>query len=341
MKPYINKIHLDNKFKLIESSFLINLYKLYPNLIFKYFIFKLKLFRISIYPIFLLSNLLGMKKLSQHKYNLLQAEYLDIPSLKFTIRDTNSQFHSIYFDRFKSCYEPDVSATLEIFLTEKSILLDIGSNWGHHSFSAALKKKCSVIAFEPNQEVYRDFVRINKQLGLVDKVKIHNCALSSVDSSLLLSQNYFDSGVASISQSYSESVLTSHKSLNFLQRIFGVSTVEEVVKVKTLDSFKIESATLIKIDAEGVELEILKGAKETIKSLRPIIIFEFFNGIDASINNFFDFFANLNYVIYQVICTKDVEDTVYTFILKKLVYENLVANNQYNLLAISSEFSLE
>ena len=111
----------------------------------------------------------------------------------------------------------DVSATLEIFLTEKSMFLDIGSNWGHHSFSAALKKKCSVIAFEPNQEVYRDFVRINNQLGLVDKLKIHICALSSVKSSLLLSQNYFDSGVASISQSYSESVLTSHKTLNFLR----------------------------------------------------------------------------------------------------------------------------
>lgn len=45
-------------------------------------------------------------------------------------------------------------------------------------------------------------------------------------------------------------------------------------KVKTLDSFNLQFVDFIKIDAEGYEPLIAKGALETIKRCKPIILYE-------------------------------------------------------------------
>jgi len=49
---------------------------------------------------------------------------------------------------------------------------------------------------------------------------------------------------------------------------------EYTASVCTLDSFQFESIDYIKIDVEGFELQVLKGAAETIKSNRPVINIE-------------------------------------------------------------------
>tara|TARA_Y100000296_G_C5126924_1_gene233372 strand:+ start:128 stop:796 length:669 start_codon:yes stop_codon:yes gene_type:complete len=49
---------------------------------------------------------------------------------------------------------------------------------------------------------------------------------------------------------------------------------EDIVKVRTLDSHNFHNVGLIKIDTQGHELPILRGAIETIKKHRPVIVFE-------------------------------------------------------------------
>ena len=44
------------------------------------------------------------------------------------------------------------------------------------------------------------------------------------------------------------------------------------VEAKTIDSLELKNVDMIKIDAEGEEKNILKGAKETIKKFSPHII---------------------------------------------------------------------
>ena len=48
----------------------------------------------------------------------------------------------------------------------------------------------------------------------------------------------------------------------------------DVVNVRTLDSHNFNNIGLIKIDTQGHELPILRGAIETIKKHRPVIVFE-------------------------------------------------------------------
>ena len=45
-------------------------------------------------------------------------------------------------------------------------------------------------------------------------------------------------------------------------------------KIKTLDSFNLQSVDFIKIDAEGYEPLVAKGALETIERCKPIILYE-------------------------------------------------------------------
>ena len=49
---------------------------------------------------------------------------------------------------------------------------------------------------------------------------------------------------------------------------------EDSVEVRTLDSHNFREVGLIKIDTQGHELRILKGAVETMKKWKPVVVFE-------------------------------------------------------------------
>jgi FkbM family methyltransferase len=49
---------------------------------------------------------------------------------------------------------------------------------------------------------------------------------------------------------------------------------DHVVEVRTLDSFNLESVRLIKIDVEGAESAVLRGAADTIRRCRPVLYVE-------------------------------------------------------------------
>ena len=74
----------------------------------------------------------------------------------------------------------------------------------------------------------------------------------------------------------------------------------EVVKVRTLDSFRIKNVGFIKIDVEGFEREVILGALETLKnSGYPKIIFESWDDEQRS-----DLFETINEIGYKVVPIK-------------------------------------
>ena len=48
-------------------------------------------------------------------------------------------------------------------------------------------------------------------------------------------------------------------------------TIQEKIQTKTLDSFNFKDVDGIKIDVEGLEFQVIKGAVNTIKKYRPVI----------------------------------------------------------------------
>jgi FkbM family methyltransferase len=131
------------------------------------------------------------------------------------------------------------------------LVLDIGANIG--AISQALEHSgFTVEAFEPQPEVF----------GLLQhniKGKCHNIALASRAGMTVMPKIRYDE----VNNFGGFSIGTTSKSNGSID-----------VKVQTLDSFNYQNVGLIKIDVEGFEEEVLRGAVDTIKRCSPILYLE-------------------------------------------------------------------
>ena len=62
----------------------------------------------------------------------------------------------------------------------------------------------------------------------------------------------------------------------------------EPVRLVTLDSFNLSNISLIKIDVEGMEIDVLRGATETIKNNRPALYIEMILNDAATLKEFIE-----------------------------------------------------
>lgn len=247
---------------------------------------------------------------------------------RFTMRSTNSQFHSIYF--YDKCYEPEVYAAIDIFLPLGGVFVDVGSNWGHHTFIAALSKKAKVYAFEPNCSVYRDLTQIAKDLNCEDKVAAFNVGVGSSQHKTSLIQFRFESGIASVSDDFLKKRLD--KSV-WLEKIVNLLTFHKPIKNKIdvvkLDGFLPDGMNidLIKIDAEGFEFDVLQGMTLLLTKQRPAVLFELHTDVNGHFKRYSDFFNNLNYRLFEIVTNLDSNECSFILVNK------LKPSSQYNLLA--------
>jgi FkbM family methyltransferase len=76
---------------------------------------------------------------------------------------------------------------------------------------------------------------------------------------------------------------------NHQQNKLTLLKTDNEIEVRTLDSYAFQDVSLIKIDVEGHEMEVLEGSIKTINSNRPIIILEYHPEADSdSILKFID-----------------------------------------------------
>jgi len=144
------------------------------------------------------------------------------------------------------------------FCSKTEVFLDIGAHTG--TYSTSLSSYClSVHAFEPQRST---FYALCGSVALSGKKNIvcHNFGLGSQNQVGNLTLNIIseDGGGSSLHQS----------SLN-------KNMCTETVRIKTLDSLRLENVGFIKLDVENNERQVLEGAIETLKMCRPHhILFE-------------------------------------------------------------------
>ena len=331
------ELNIRNLYRLMEKNLLVSWYSAYQNLYSRRFLPRTALISYPVYGVSLLGQIYGLMKLAKGRHAFLKASYDSNGKRSFRIRDTNSQFHSIYFTRYADGYEPDVAGAIDLFLKPGGVFMDIGSNWGHHSFKAVIDKQAQAIIFEPNPTVFEDVVRIAKDLDVSSRIKAYNLALSDAETEISLEQNYFESGVASISPEFSKGPLASHRYLRLVKNLLKLPTMRYKVKVQPLDSFAFPRIDVIKIDAEGVELEILKGASKTLGTCRPVIVFEYHSEDKTSYQGYSTLFSSLNYKLFQIDCKKvGVDGNRYMYTIDEV--KALERDTQYNLIAAPVEF---
>ena len=141
-------------------------------------------------------------------------------------------------------------------LREGMTVMDVGANLGLYSLliSRAVGPSGKVYAFEPVPEF---FAQLKEHLAL-------NNAASVIPVPIALSD---EKGIAKMSVKGGASSLFRHVSDEFVE-----------VQMERLDDFVegegIERVDAIKIDVEGAELKVIRGADKTIRRNKPILMVE-------------------------------------------------------------------
>ena len=206
----------------------------------------------------------------------------------------------------KNYYEIDFLSALSIFHERDGIFIDAGANIGNHSLYFASVLKAKVVAFEPQPHNIL-CIELNSILnGVSESVSIHRCALGDSNAEAVLRMsieaNYgtFSAKPASNPRANSEE---GRKGF-----VVPVRILDEVIN----GSFPGQKVSIIKIDVEGMEMEVIRGASKIIEKWRPLVACECFNRdlfdrVDKFLNKFdYSPMATLNatptFIFY---CTKN------------------------------------
>ena len=163
--------------------------------------------------------------------------------------------------------EHEIEILKELIIKDTDTI-DVGVYRGVHSYEMS-KYSNKVHAFEPNPVIYKDLE--NYLLKIKSNIKLYNYALSNVEGIKNLKiplrnskinkdnyEEYYKMGLASIHES----------------NIFSAYETFQVKSLK-LDNINIDNKiSLIKIDVEGHELEVINGGIKLINKYKPNLIIE-------------------------------------------------------------------
>jgi FkbM family methyltransferase len=162
-------------------------------------------------------------------------------------------------------YEPELAQIFLSYVTEDRDVIDVGANIGFYTVAAARKLTTGrVLAIEPTTGAHERLIRNIDRNGVVDKVEVFKG---------LASDHIGDADMHSIPgmEEYSSIAPLVHSSVtkqSFEKSSSPVSTIDELVKARKLNP------SIIKVDVEGAEGLVFAGARETIKTFRPVILSE-------------------------------------------------------------------
>ena len=185
---------------------------------------------------------------------ILENIYFLISLTGFFKTPIGKKFYPYIYEKYKLFTEKKTLLQLPSFIKTGSLVLDVGANVGVYTkiFSNAVGPKGKVIAIEP--EPINIQVLASKFRNSESNVSIVKAAASDKNEKLFLIQNNFSPAGRYISNSGLP--------------IQGVTVDELTSNIKI-------PLSLIKIDVEGTEGNVIYGAKKVIKKYRPVILTEF------------------------------------------------------------------
>jgi len=194
-----------------------------------------------------------------------------------------SRFIDLYY-WYKSKLENIDLTLISSQINKNSTVIDIGANIGWFTVNIAkyLDEDSSIISVEPNKTNLKRLAYSLKKYKLESKVQVVPCALSDTK------------GLGYLN-------LDSKNPAN--HQIGTITTNSEVVQLDLLDNLvkDISDLSLIKIDVQGHESEVLQGGKQTLIKFQPAVIIEIDNRIDSKkTSQIWELMQELNYAFYII-----------------------------------------
>ena len=168
--------------------------------------------------------------------------------------------HDTYIGRSIELYGEYSQPEVELFdqlLAPGCVVVEVGANIGVHTlfFAQAVGPEGRVIAFEPQRIIYQMLCG-NMAINSITNVHCWNVAVGAAAGELIVPQ------------------IDYRRDNNFGGVELCDRSAGEAVQVGTLDSLNLEQCYLIKIDVEGMEEQVLRGAAGTISRLKPTLYVE-------------------------------------------------------------------
>jgi len=164
-------------------------------------------------------------------------------------------------------YERQTKAALRKLVPPASLVLDIGANIGAHTLHLAqlVGPNGRVIAFEPTDFAFRKLQRnLDLNPSLASRVEAFHCFLTASD------------GASAPRAIYSSWPLAVEAGLH--AKHLGREMQTESAQARSLDSILGECADrkvqLVKLDVDGFECDVLRGATSLLREARPIFVME-------------------------------------------------------------------
>ena len=180
-------------------------------------------------------------------------------------------------------WEPHIVNFLKNNLNEKSIFVDIGSNYGWHSIIAS--KYCNkVFSFEP-QKVMFDIQNLSIEENNSKNINLYNIGLGNENKKTEMNPINYESSWVNIGD-------------------LSLGVGGEEIEIKTLDSIDLPKIDFIKIDVQGYEKFVLQGGFNKINMDKPTLIVELENfqmirfGYDDS--DIFSLLKNIGYIPFYL-----------------------------------------
>lgn len=239
-------------------------------------------------------------------YILGRSLFLKLADLVTLGKGRNIRFHQVKIRlpfSFSRYYPPDYEKSNFDFISQLDLrnahCLDIGAHIGIYSIWMAKSKGCLVTAFEPTPAIHKKLLKMVALNRLEDKITCRKAAIAGHTGNARFHIHYpKQPGLEVIRFAEANSLENYNHGPASITKIIGVECF-------TIDTYREKEELqigFIKLDAEGSEMSILRGAHYTFRHDRPsgIISLHCFMYKDriAGLGEIFDFLISHQMTVY-------------------------------------------
>lgn len=185
-------------------------------------------------------------------------------------------------------WESGIAEVISKHIKPNTIAIDMGAHIGIHTL--LMSKKVGpdglVISFEPQKKIYRELH--------------HNLILNNCQKNIITLRYALGS---------QKQIIEMCKADPTNEGGTPVGKGGDRAPMITLDSLDLSNVSFIKMDVESYELNVLKGAKKTLRKNHPVIVFEILGGVDldncnaeqqATVDEIIAFLEKLEYRVQRI-----------------------------------------